>query len=50
MERGAIDLPDLLGAHLDELADAVFERFAAGGGPEGAPDAATLRNLRLGAR
>ena len=47
---------DLLGrlprasAHLDELADAVLERFAAGGGPEGAPDAATLRNLRVGAR
>ncbi|WCB94261.1 hypothetical protein DSM104299_02992 [Baekduia alba] len=47
---GAIDLPDLLVAHSDELADAVLERFAAGAGPDGAPDAATLRNLRLGAR
>jgi hypothetical protein len=28
----------------------VLERFAAGAGPEGAPDAATRRNLRLGAR
>src|SRR3954464_12399771 len=37
-------------AHLGELADAVLARFAAGGGPEGAPDAATLRNLRVGAR
>jgi hypothetical protein len=46
----AIDLPDLLVAHSDELADAVLERFAAGAGPAGAPDAATLRNLRLGAR
>ena len=46
----AIDLPDLLVAHSDELADAVLERFAAGAGPAGAPDAATLRNLRVGAR
>src|SRR4051812_379465 len=46
----AIDLPDLLSGHVDELADAVLERFAAGAGPDGAPDAATLRNLRLGAR
>src|SRR3954471_11861249 len=46
----AIDLPDLLVAHSEELADAVLERFAAGPGPDGAPDAATLRNLRLGAR
>src|SRR3954465_4888619 len=46
----ALDLPDLLNAHVDELADAVLERFAAGAGPDGAPDAATLRNLRLGAR
>ncbi|HWH93474.1 MAG TPA: hypothetical protein VNT03_06405, partial [Baekduia sp.] len=45
-----IDLRDLLSAHLDELADAVLVRFAAGAGPDGAPDAATLRNLRLGAR
>jgi hypothetical protein len=44
------DLRDVLAAHLDELADAVLERFADGGGPEGAPDAATLRNLRVGAR
>jgi hypothetical protein len=47
---GAGDLRDLLAAHLDELADAVLTRFAAGGGPHGAPDAATLRNLRVGAR
>jgi hypothetical protein len=47
---GAVDLRDLLGAHLDELADAVLQRFAAGVGPHGAPDAATLRNLRVGAR
>jgi hypothetical protein len=47
---GAVDLPGLLGAHVDALADAALERFAAGGGPDGAPDAATLRNLRLGAR
>ena len=39
-----------LSAHSDALADAVLERFAAGAGPDGAPDAATLRNLRLGAR
>src|SRR4051794_12043581 len=45
-----MDLRALLGAHVDELADAVLERFAAGAGPDGAPDAATLRNLRLGAR
>jgi hypothetical protein len=47
---GAVDLRDLLSAHVDALADAVLERFAAGAGPDGAPDAATLRNLRLGAR
>jgi PucR-like helix-turn-helix protein len=47
---GAIDLRELLSAHVDALADAVLERFAAGAGPAGAPDAATLRNLRLGAR
>ncbi|HEY6762647.1 MAG TPA: helix-turn-helix domain-containing protein [Baekduia sp.] len=46
----ALDLPDLLNAHSDALADAVLERFSAGAGPDGAPDAATLRNLRLGAR
>jgi hypothetical protein len=40
----------LLRAHADDVADAVLERFAAGQGPDGAPDAATLRNLRLGAR
>ena len=50
VQVGEVDLRDLLGAHLDELADAVLTRFAAGGGPEGAPDAATLRNLRVGAR
>jgi hypothetical protein len=47
---GAIDLRELLGAHVEELADAVLARFAAGAGPAGAPDAATLRNLRAGAR
>ena len=47
---GAVDLRDMLSAHVDALADAVLERFAAGAGPDGAPDAATLRNLRLGAR
>jgi hypothetical protein len=47
---GPVDLGELLHAHVEDLADAVLERFAAGGGPEGAPDAATLRNLRLGAR
>src|SRR3954447_1357668 len=47
---GAVDLRDMLSAHVDALADAVLERFAAGAGPAGAPDAATLRNLRLGAR
>jgi hypothetical protein len=36
---GAIDLRELLSAHVDELADAVLERFAAGAGPAGAPDA-----------
>jgi hypothetical protein len=45
-----LDLPTLLAVHRDELGDAVLERFAAGAGPDGAPDAATLRNLRLGAR
>jgi PucR C-terminal helix-turn-helix domain len=44
------DLREVLATHLDDLADAVLERFAAGAGPEGAPDAATLRNLRVGAR
>ncbi|MDX6733119.1 MAG: hypothetical protein QOC54_3067, partial [Baekduia sp.] len=47
---GAIDLGELLREHVDALADAVLERFRAGEGPAGAPDAATLRNLRLGAR
>ncbi len=47
---GTVDLRDMLSAHVDGLADAVLERFAAGAGPDGAPDAATLRNLRLGAR
>jgi hypothetical protein len=47
---GTVDLRDMLSAHVDALADAVLERFAAGAGPDGAPDAATLRNLRLGAR
>ncbi|HEY4094925.1 MAG TPA: helix-turn-helix domain-containing protein [Baekduia sp.] len=47
---GSIDLGALLAGHADELADTVLERFRAGEGPEGAPDAATLRNLRLGAR
>jgi len=46
---GAVDLRDLLAAHVDELADAAIARFAAGAGPDGAPDAATLRNLRVGA-
>ncbi|HET6505155.1 MAG TPA: helix-turn-helix domain-containing protein [Baekduia sp.] len=50
MAAFSADLREVLAAHLDELADAVLERFAAGGGPEGAPDAATLRNLRVGAR
>ena len=50
MAAFSADLRTVLAAHLDELADAVLERFAAGGGPEGAPDAATLRNLRVGAR
>jgi hypothetical protein len=45
-----MDVRVLLHGHVDELADAVLERFAAGHGPDGAPDAATLRNLRLGAR
>src|SRR4051794_1726001 len=45
-----LDLPDLLTAHVDALADAVLQRSAAGAGPDGAPDAATLRTLRLGAR
>jgi hypothetical protein len=47
---GQVDLGTLLHEHVEELADAVLERFAGGGGPDGAPDAATLRNLRLGAR
>jgi hypothetical protein len=47
---GDVDLPALLAIHVEELADDVLERFAAGAGPDGAPDAATLRNLRLGAR
>jgi hypothetical protein len=47
---GAVGLRDLLTDHVDALADAALERFAAGAGPDGAPDAATLRNLRLGAR
>jgi hypothetical protein len=47
---GPVDLRELLHGHVDELADAVLERFRAGEGPHGAPDAATLRNLRLGAR
>jgi PucR C-terminal helix-turn-helix domain len=46
---GPSDLRELLGGHREELADAVLARFAAGAGPAGAPDAATLRNLRLGA-
>ncbi|MCW3004625.1 MAG: transcriptional regulator, CdaR, partial [Conexibacter sp.] len=45
-----VDLRALLHGHVDELADAVLERFRAGEGPDGAPDGATLRNLRLGAR
>ncbi|HMJ37468.1 MAG TPA: helix-turn-helix domain-containing protein [Baekduia sp.] len=45
-----VDLRVLLQEHVDELADAVLERVRAGEGPHGAPDAATLRNLRLGAR
>ncbi|MDX6728633.1 MAG: hypothetical protein QOK49_3438 [Baekduia sp.] len=45
-----MDVRALLHGHGDELADAVLERFAAGAGPAGAPDAATLRNLRVGAR
>jgi hypothetical protein len=49
-QGGAIDLGELLREHVDALADAVLERFRAGEGPAGAPDAATLRNLRLGAR
>jgi hypothetical protein len=49
-QLGSVDLRALLHEHSDELADAVLERFRAGDGPEGAPDAATLRNLRLGAR
>ncbi|MCW3022347.1 MAG: hypothetical protein JWR30_1669, partial [Conexibacter sp.] len=40
---GAIDLGELLREHVDALADAVLERFRAGEGPAGAPDAATLR-------
>ena len=48
--RGPAALGELLHAHADAVADAVLERFAAGQGPDGAPDAATLRNLRLGAR
>jgi hypothetical protein len=48
--KAAHELRALLAGHVDELADAVLERFAAGAGPDGAPDAATLRNLRLGAR
>jgi hypothetical protein len=47
---GEVDLAALLAVHVEELADDVLERFAAGAGPDGAPDAATLRNLRLGAR
>jgi hypothetical protein len=47
---GDVDLAALLAVHVEELADDVLERFAAGAGPDGAPDAATLRNLRLGAR
>jgi hypothetical protein len=47
---GAIDLRALLHGHVDDLAEAVLERFGAGDGPHGAPDAATLRNLRVGAR
>jgi hypothetical protein len=47
---GRVDLHRLLHDHVDELADTVLERFRAGEGPAGAPDAATLRNLRLGAR
>jgi hypothetical protein len=39
---------DLLREHADELADAVLVRFRDGDGR--APDAATLRNLRVGAR
>jgi hypothetical protein len=50
MAVGDIDLRALLSAHSEQLADAVLDRFAAGAGPDGAPDAATLRNLRLGAR
>jgi hypothetical protein len=50
MAAFSADLREVLAAHLDDLADAVLERFADGGGPEGAPDAATLRNLRVGAR
>jgi PucR C-terminal helix-turn-helix domain len=50
MAAFSADLREVLAAHLDDLADAVLERFAAGAGPEGAPDAATLRNLRVGAR
>lgn len=50
MAAFSADLRKLLAAHLDDLADAVLQRFADGRGPEGAPDAATLRNLRVGAR
>jgi hypothetical protein len=47
--QSAQALRGLLSRHVDELVGAVLERVAAGGGPEGTPDAATLRNLRLGA-